>query len=105
MSPGQKQSRRGKALPKPPVDDRPFRDQLRDLISTHIVPLAMRKTLLADFTELRKLPPIPGGKLPQIVKDKRELYAKFLSLIMAGVSRPVAARICDMTPVDLCRWI
>lgn len=67
-----------------PVDSRPFRDQLRDLVSNLIVPVGLLPTLLCDPTQLPDRPRDPHCRLTWLIDN--DLYARMMSVIMSGAS-------------------
>lgn len=87
-----------------PSDERSFKDQLRDLVSTQIVPLHLLKSLLADPEKLPQAPLNPNDPLYDLITNRIELYAKVLSMIMLGGSVPVATLLCGIGRMELVDW-
>lgn len=89
----------------PPIPlDNPaaFKDQLRDLISTQIVPYGMIKGLLFDLKDLPAI--VLRDDLTDYICEKQPLYARFLSLVMMGGSIPNCALICGINRNQIVEW-
>lgn len=79
-----------------------FKDQLRDLISTQIVPYGMIKGLLFDLKDLPAI--VLRDDLTDYICEKQPLYARFLSLVMMGGSIPNCALICGINRNQIVEW-